>query len=537
MKQDRLGLQLRLPNVLFLTIVGIGTVLGTTLVGLDQPQIWAGIGTIAFLVNVLAYRSRTLLGWIARALIYRRSPRENAMLYSAENTGITWDGERASTYIEILPQPYETTVMRSDTEGPTRVIPVDYIREELTQFDIHCEAVTIITIGHKYDKPTQLATTYHAAIGPIPALLYGRTIVEVTVALNGSIDSIYARRGNDGVAAGLSRTVSIAAERIRRRVTRTGWKAKLLTENEVAELHAQISATLTPALSDEHWTSCGPSTMRAIVYTPARNAWTDENYREWCRINTFRHMQILRLDQRRHAGDHAEFYLGYLTADSSALNTAGALGLRREYGQQGDILTAALPVVRTVRPSAIRGKALGEGNFPLPLYAGGIGTFIGHTAARGQVFVNFTVGDEPFYLIGPGALCQQLLLRLATSGRRIDIAIPGDEWRVFAKRIGATYQQNPQADIIATTEDNLTEPEHPNQVRLIWTTSPPRTPPVYAIMAGADGCVLRIPTGEIRYEWAVSTGEKAYFTVGTPRAPRPSPRPDEPALAGSRRRR
>ncbi|GAB4992589.1 type VII secretion protein EccE [Mycobacterium avium subsp. hominissuis] len=523
MNRDRLwGLQFRSTNLWFLAVVTMIAVLAAALVnrpGYQVIEIAAAAAAVAASLAVVTLRSRTLLGWLWKRLTFQRSPRDEIALFAAETTGHTWDGRRASVYIELLPQPYETTIIGAEQETTIRRIPVDAIREELTQFDIHCDHVTLLTLGYKYDEPSQLATVCHAAVGPVGALLYGRTVLEVSIALDRSLDSVYARQGNDGVAVGLSRTVTIAAERIRRRLSQLGWNARLLSEDDLAALQSQFSGVLIEQLDHEHWGSCGAKAMRASMFTPIRSAWTPASYREWLKLNTHRTLQILRFTRNRDGSDHAEMYVGYLDTDKSALSTVRAIGLRRQYGQQGDILTAAIPAMRTIPTSAVPGKTLSQAEeFPMPLYAAGVGTFIGLTRTRAQVFVNFTVGSEPFYVVAPAALCQQLLLRLATSGRSIDISLPGEEWQVFARRIGATHDRRPDADIVVTAQEGVTKQSHPNQVRLVWTTSEPRRID-YGIVAGPDECVLTTPTGQTRYRWSVSNAEQNVFTL-RPRAPR-----------------
>lgn len=537
----RFGIQLQQNNIYYLVITAIAATLTGAALKITRPECYVAIAALALLTGAFTYRSRTLLGWISRRWAYKRPDREKIFLYPHEDNGISWDGNRASAYVEILPQPFEFTIVGSPEETTIRSLPIDDIREELVQFDIHCDAVTLVTLGHKYNRSNQIAMVYHSSIGPIPALLYGRTFAEVSVSFDESIDSIYARQFDDGAPAGLSRTVAIAAERIRRRLAKQGWKAKQLNQTEVDILNRQLSALLTPAMAEERWGSCGPTTMKAVTFTPASGSWTNTNYREWCQLDTHRQLQILRLDRRRASGDHAEMYLTYLTDDARALNTVPALGLGREYSQQGDILTAAMPLARTVRPTAVGGKRLATDLFPFEMHAGGIGTFLGHTRSRAQVFVNFTTGATretevlgidgaattttefiPFYVVGASALCQQLLLRIATSGRSVDIQIPGEHWQLFASRIGATYKSNPDADIIVIDDttaqkDGAPAPARPEQAEIIWAAQKPKEEIEYGIVAGSPECTLVSPTQRVRYTWEVSSAEQSYFTESGPR--------------------
>ena len=516
-RERRWGLQLHAITVWVLVIFVLIALLASAWLRRPDEQvveIAAATAVVVLVFGTVTYRSRTLWGWLRKRMTYRRSHRRPVEMFPATSDAAhTWDGERANVYVELLPQPYEVTLIGTEAETTDRPIPVDAIREELTQFDIKCDRVTLVTFAYKYAEPSALATTSHSVVGPVGAMLYGRTVLEVSVALDGSLDSLYARQGHDGIAAGLSRTVSVAAERIRRRVKQLGWNAVVLGADEVEELQKTIGEPLAEQIEHERWGGCGASTMQASVFTPGNAAWTAANYREWLKLNTHRHLEILRLSRRRDGNDRAELYLGYLTNDPSTLNTVRAIGLRREYGQQGDILTAAMPSMRTAPISAVPGKTLRPDEpFPVPLNAGGVGTFIGLTKTRAQVFVNFAVGNEPFYVVAPGALCQQLLLRLATSGLSIDINLPGEEWELFARRIGASYQQRPDADVVLTAQDGLTRQAKPRQVRLVWMTTEPRRID-YGIVAGRDECVLTTPSGQTRYSWSVSSAEEGVFTM------------------------
>lgn len=551
MKSDsRLGFQFDHANMWYLTIVALATVAVTNLLKLPPLQrleIATAVALLVLLTGFITYRSRTLFGWIARR--WRRRPmRERIFLYEFEGVGISWDGQRAAAYIEVLPKPFEITTISTTGEQGLRSLPIDDMRQELSQFDIRCDAVTIVNFGYKYAQPSKLAATYHHTLGPVPALLYGRTFVEVAIDLNDSMESVNRRRLDDDTLAGLSRTVKLATERIRRRITRKGWTATALSKAEVKRLTSQISADLLTPLRNEHWGSAGTSSIRAIAYTPTSSAWTTANYRDWCRLNTHRQIQILRLDRRGigdHArlGDHAELYVGYLATDTKPLDTVGALGLRCEYSQQGDILTAALPTARTNRTSAVRGMNLAGKEFPIRIHPCGVGTFIGYTKNGEQLFVNFTVGAtkrgplnriefDPFYFVTPAAMCQQILLRLATSGRTIDIALPGEPWSQFAASINAGHHDDPEkeiksaADIIVVPANKIPLPHHPGQVCIVWTTTDPKElKPAqqmnYGIVADRGECTVQAGEERARFPWTVTSTEEAYITLRPRQANRP----------------
>ncbi len=540
-----LGIDLNLPALLVTATLALLTGLALSAAGITHPALWIAVNLLIAALGLMTYRSRTAAGWLHRRLTYRRRDHKPTTVLSTAGVGIRWDGQRALAYIEILPAPYESTIIGADHETTAQTIPVDVIRDELVQFDIHCDAVTLITTGHKFHRPTDLAVIYHAALGPTPVLLHGRTFIEIAVALSGSLDSVYARSGNDGIPTGIVRTVSVAAERIRRRLIGEGIHAQLLSPSEATEIANTLTRQFTDAIDNEHWDSAGPAAMRTVGFSVAKHAWTADNYRQWCRLNAHRQLHAVRLERHR-GNDYAQMYLAFQTNDPAAISTVAALGLRREYGQQTDILSTALPGLRTTLPTAVPAQSLDDTTtFPIPLIAGGAGTFLGHTKSRAQVFVNFSHGSTPFYIISPAALCQQLLLRLATSGQTIDINIDGPEWKTFADRIGATHNTNPAADVIVTADTPPRQQAFPTQARLVWTTTAPTDRPDYAIVAGPQECSLYTPTSVTHYLWSTSSAEEAYFTtpapgqraVRTPAVPPPPPlTPPPPPLIPTRRR-
>ncbi|MUL61033.1 type VII secretion protein EccE [Mycobacterium sp. CBMA 213] len=550
MTRDRnWGIQLGSANIWYIALVALAASIAFAYLRLTAGTVEiaaACLALVALLTGVLTYRSRTAFTWLWERITFRRKSSADIDVFSTTGaSGLAWDGSCSNVYVEVLPQPYEVTVVGNEQESTIRELPIDAVRQLLSQFDIECHHVSVMTVAHKYDQPSPISTTVHAAHGAVGAMLHGRTVLEVSVALDGSLDSVYARQFRDSVAVGLGRTVSIAAERIRLRLAELGWNAVLLTETEVRALHAQNAQVLDDQLKDEHWDSCGTAAMSTAVFTPARWAWTQAHYREWLKFNTHRTLQVLKLTRTR-TGDHAELFIGYLSADANALNTTRATGLLREYGQQADVLTATLPGVRTEAISAVAGKTFAADEpFPISLYAGGIGTYIGHTSTRAQVFVNFAVGDDPFYLIVPAAQCQQLFLGLATTGLSIDIQIPGQEWEEFARRIGATFHRNPHADILLTNQTDPPRKTHPQQARLVWTLAEPKSAR-YAIVAGAAQCTLHHPklSEPLRYSWNVSNAEEKFLTTRPRResapsrptaAPTPPPPQGRPDSAGGRR--
>jgi type VII secretion protein EccE len=516
------GLRFRHTTAVFLAVVGVLLYLLTAVIGTNWSVI-APLAVLAVLLSMVTYRHRTLFGWIGMRRRARKTTRREGLLITSEGVGIVWDGEIASTFLELKPKPYAVTVIEPDESLSSPTIPVDVIREELTQFDIRTHSVSIITAGSQYVNPSTVSNIYHSVTGPVPALLNGRTLIKVSVALEGSIDSMVARGGaRESVPVGLGNTVSIAAARIRRRLEREGWDVDTLTRRQVSQVTEEIKDVLAEPMSQEQWSECGTPAMLVSVHTPTRNSWRQSRYREWHQFDMHRMMTVLRLNRQGTHTDHAEMYLAYATLQPGAMDLSEAVGLWREYGQQGDILTEAIPTYYAVRPTAVPGMALSrEEPFPIEMHPCGVGTFVGYGANRSRVFVNLARGGvDPLYVIAPVAFLQQLLARMLTTGKTIDIRVPDDGtgiWPQFADKMRAPalmgYYSIPEPDIVVAPENDLPRPEFPGQVVIAWTTTPPASNPASAIVVFGKDAVVSIGGQQIPFQWALTSGEARLLTV------------------------
>lgn len=553
---NRFGIQIDTLNMWYLMILGFSAVTAAVYARLPLLQTAATTTAFGIITGILTFRSRTILEWAYRALTYRRGKtRGRNKLYDANGIGMSWNATDRTTcaYIEVLPQPYEiTTIAPSGSSTTIRPLPIDDIRQELTQFDINCASITVVNFGYKYVDNNQLADISRSSLGPVPALLHGRTFIEVAINMSQAYKAIRSRILGAQIPAGIRRTVRVATERVSRRIASRKWKTKVLNCEELAELDQYLAAAFAPALQQQTWSSAGPREMRAMTFTPSPEAWNTGHYRRWNQLDTPRQAQIIRLTRDRF-GDRAQSFITFLTPESADLKTVGAVGLRREYSQQSAILTAAVPSVRTMSATAVLGKRLAPREaFPFELHPGGIGTFFGYTKDRHQVFVNFTQGAtreidmqiatkpiiefDPFYIVAPAAMCQQKLLGLATSGQSIVISIDGEPWKEFAHRIGATYvaphgspKQDPapedddevahpnqfDCDVIVAGKDNVPVPHHAGQVCIVWTTSidESQTPITYGVIAGPQECTLRSGKEQVKFAWTVTSAEEGYFTI------------------------
>jgi type VII secretion protein EccE len=515
----KFGIRIRRSTAVWLSVVGVCTAETVAWFGRVDWRIAAAVIIAVVVPAILTYRNRTIIGWLRQGWRYRRFSRKSTTLISYEGSGLVWDGKTASMYLEMYPDSYFVSIVNPDGSLTAPAIPIDVIREELIQFDIHTDHVTVFTTGHKYFAPTRLSAIYHSVTGPVPALLTGRTFIEVSVALDGSLDSVYARMGNRTVPVGLGNTVRIASKRIKRRLNRLGWTVDILSRSQVKTVTESALDILAPLMRKESWQLCGDTSMSMTAHTPIPRAWTQSGYWEWNQFGVHRQISVLRLDRGADGADHAELYYCYIDSDIHALDLAEAVGLRREYGQQGNILTTVIPTAETVRPTEVPRRTLWtKDKFPFRMFPCGLGVFVGFGENRSQVYVNLSRGgEEPLYVVSPAAFVQQLVIRALTTGARVDIRIPGEMWEQFARHMKSPkllgYNSIPEADIIVVPEDSVPDKFGSDQVVIAWSTISPAVVPNAIIVVSGEGCHVTRGNAQTPFQWTVTSGESRMLTA------------------------
>jgi type VII secretion protein EccE len=431
-----------------------------------------------------------------------------------------WDGEKVSVLLEMHSKVFALTVINADKSISAPAIPVDVLREELTQFDIRTDHILVFTMGHKFARQSMLSTVCHSVTGPIPVLLKGRTFVEVSVRLAGSLDSVSARSGKDSsVPVGLSKTVQIAAARVRRRLEREGWRVTTLTRSQLQKVSDSAMDTLVPMMRTESWGRCGTASMSITAHTPTRGSWNQDSYQEWNQFSVHRQLSALRISRNNNGTDQAEVYFCYTDPDPHAMDLAEAVGLRKEYGQQGDVLTAMIPTAKTADLSEIPSKSLRQKEpFPFQMYPCGAGVFVGFGDNRSQVFADLSYGGSaPLYVVSPAAYMQQLVIRALATGSIIDVRVHGDIWKSFVTRIKAPeilgYDSIPDADIVVAPENDIPDQDFPGQTIIAWTETAPRIVPESIIVVTNSGSTVVVRQTKIPFQWTTTTGEARLITA------------------------
>src|SRR5690349_12031827 len=176
----------------------------------------AGIGVA--LIFVLRVRGRT----IAKLLLNRfgfwwaRRQRSNTaqhfepfdfQLSDGSLIGFHWDGRVLTTSMRIQERSDALTVMDRTGTVSGDVISVRMLADCLRQFDIALESIDIISQGARSRGHGQLAATYDAVLGPLPAIAVRSVLVTVRLDPTLCPDAV---RNRGGGWEGILRTAAIA---------------------------------------------------------------------------------------------------------------------------------------------------------------------------------------------------------------------------------------------------------------------------------------------------------------------------------------
>ncbi|TQC47000.1 type VII secretion protein EccE, partial [Rhodococcus sp. WS4] len=489
----------------------------------DSPLVQAAAVAIAMLVVIglhIAPQQFTLLDRYTRRRQFAKPVRHRNICYSTSGIGVVWDGENASMYVAIKPSPFHITVLDSpDASFGITPLPVDLIRNQLTQGDIRLESITVIGSGYRRHRDTLYNATYARIVGdtPIPDTL--RTVIEVKLNLERSHQSVLARATNGSVPVGAGKAVSVGAARLERELRVQGYEARLLRASAIRRFHDGTLAPLNDGFKNERW-SCVDGSTPSVATKP--NEWTTRAVERWFSVPADRMAHSFTISHGRRNRTHVDGSMTY-TYPEAAKIPVKPLRLRRADGTQGDTVTAALPLAKTVAPRSGELVLRHDEGFPLHVPAFGLGVYLGPAPAGGRVFMNFDCGGEALYVSAPSAFLQQLATRITTTGSSVGVHMTGDGWDELPGSIArgtrkplitiapirkvdvAIHCDGPPAKIPAAT------------AAIVWTPTGVPTNAVNTLIAGTDGVVtITTPDGTAPFIWEAPPEEINYIRALNP---------------------
>jgi type VII secretion protein EccE len=228
----------------------------------DGPWwVWAVVGALALLVATLAYRDATLVGWIARALRWRRRTRNEKAwraavaipeAFSVELPGVgpvgmRWDGQYAITMIGLHGRSYAPSVLAAEGVEGTDTVPLDVAGQLLRQFGgLELHSVDVVAVGRRTAEDGRYTPRYDEIIGDRPAVGERRTWLVLRLAPQACLRAL-AYRGDVAVA------VAAATERVRQAAVRAGCRAVTCGVEQISAADGALLDGLDLTHAEERW--------------------------------------------------------------------------------------------------------------------------------------------------------------------------------------------------------------------------------------------------------------------------------------------
>lgn len=489
----------------------------------------SGVVLVLALLLGIHVKNHTLWGWLR---IRRRStsPKlipEQAVRYGLDQSGLVWDGQRVTVMVEVAQRPFTITQVASNGRVVAPELPVDAIRRNcLVQYDIHTDDVDLITTGYRFALSDRASSVLASVVGPLPLPLYARTVAAVSVSLDGSLDSAYARMDRGRSPDGLARTAQIAAQRLQRELERNGFVSRVLGSGTIQGMHNEVLRQVGSPLIHPSWGQCGKRhSVNTVSYALLPGHWKDEDYTDACTLPYHRQYISVKLSRNRHHREHlgapntdrAEVLMTYVTSDPSALSGAPSYGLRRLSGQQRNALTRFLPAARTNEVLS-PGKDLAENDdLGFAIHPGGLGVYVGPSKDRERIFVSITPSETPLHIIGPVLLAQQFVLRLSCQALRINVAVDAPEWERFVADRDSelvSWKSDTAYDVIVMTPIQYETNKPVGKVVLLVSDELPAVRPECWITVKGTTGVVESRRQQVRFKWEVTSSESAWLRPG-----------------------
>lgn len=439
-----IGIRLTVMSVVLASIITASAMVTVTLGGgmkeLDTfPRAILCVIIAWGVLSLVTFRGNTAREWIARRQ-RSRNPLRSALLVDAKGRGMVWDGYSASMFIEITPDQWTLSRVRTNGEATVGKLPIDDLRRELRQFDITVDRIRIIEFGYKVMSPDKASSSMLGAMGTVGHLLGGRVLIEVGVALAGNLNAVHSRqKDRDTVADGITRVVSVATDRIARTLHTHNISAKVLSPTALAAIHRDVFGSVEGALKHPRWTHTGypgdATDGTTVSFSPASTAWNPRSQLQWDEVLAHRQFNCLELRPDRTSRDHVDYATTYLTDDPNLLQLLPSQGLVRENGRHTARVSNFLPLAKDAfRTNTGRYLSAREDvGIALPIHP--LGVFAGTSKTRERVFLAIARGNVPLWVCGDDEYARRLVFRLSSQRHRIAVSVPGNSWdRLIALR-------------------------------------------------------------------------------------------------------
>ncbi|WP_232004855.1 type VII secretion protein EccE [Mycobacterium sp. ACS1612] len=408
---------------------------------------WYGVvaGICVALTFVLRVRGRTIatllvsrfrFWWTRRQRTHTAQHFEpfDFQLSDGSLMGFHWDGRVLTASMRIQEKPHALTVMDRAGIVSGEVISVRMLADCLRQFDITLDSIDIISQGARSRGHGQLAATYDALLGPLPAIAVRSVLV--TVRLDPTLCP-EAVRNRGGGWDGILRTAVIATRRVANKLSDTGLRPQILPAREVSLATDELLDGLGLAALEEKWLVCrrGRFQVRSFALRPA--LFTTAGLARLWAVPSYSTTLCVSLRRDEHSGFVA---LRGLTRFSRHGRVRVPLrGLSELRGAQYAALVCSLPVPsprRSIQQWFVGKTEDAVEGLVLPAY--GCGQLLGadeHDRAVALTLFGPNIGRVEMY--GTLHLAQQVVLRALALGARIRVHTNRiDGWSAMVRQVG-----------------------------------------------------------------------------------------------------
>ena len=167
--------------------------------------------------------------------------------------GFYWDGGTLMSLVRIQENPEAMTVMEPAATVSGETVSVQMLADCLQQFDITLDSIDVMSQGARSRGHGQIAATYDAVLGPLPAIAQRSVWVAVRLDPRRCPEAVHHRGGGWN---GTLRTAATATRRVANRLSDAGLRPQIMTATGIAQATHELSDGVDLRSLDETWTTC-----------------------------------------------------------------------------------------------------------------------------------------------------------------------------------------------------------------------------------------------------------------------------------------
>lgn len=466
-------------------------------------------------------RGSTLTSWFQRRK-FLDEVFEPVHLESRDTAGVLWDGKVATVYVELRPkEPFALTYVSTSDRVSRAPIDLRLLERMMVQNDIVLDSISVLSVGFRTALPRNVAANaVSQVVGQTPVPVGGTSYLVIRLNMETSHAAINSRAINGSIPYGVHRSVLNAATRIRILIENQGVAANVLSRNEISDLMDQFVNTLGSAGDTVSWDGMGDEgSARLVTFAPSPGSTRDDQI-QWLHTSSFRSFEMTRLERSMTGTVTRSYAVSFVVSgDDRSLAGLRTFGARRVNGQHKQALSRILPLVAEQPFDVARFPLKGRAGSMLEHYPGGLGTFLGTSPLHGRVFMRILGGTgEHLYLIGPDALAQMVILRLAMDQVSVDVRMTGpgmgETWSEFVTQLRSrliTYNRVKNPDVVVVPEGHQHSFSGTDQTVIVVCPRNPSIPPKTSIVARGSDLTVTTERGQVTLPWTLSSQERSYL--------------------------